>query len=507
MKKIFLFCGVVALSFVRSPAVGFASPGSLDSTFGVGGVVVTDRDSGDTFHGVTVQPDGKIVAVGTSYDDEGESGNTAVYVVRYLPHGLIDSSFANTKIDFGPQKKLQAVGFQEDGKIVVSVSTSQPLNSLGPGPYYMAIARVNPNGTLDTTFGDAGIKTLSPGGDGLENFFGNSGLAIGGDGKILLSGSLIDKESNLWVTTVRLGPDGELDTSFGGDGVSVTNIEGFPEAVAVQNDGKIVIAGSEIGGTELFVARLLPNGSLDTAFAGKGFFKKQMEGGPVSGARVAVQWDGKIVAAGTVTDTPLLLDFFVVRLHPNGDFDSTFSGDGIAKDSITANERLTTLTLLPNGRILLGGFSEGLDLGKIVTAGGFAMIVYKIDGSLDETFFGVGHGKFAPYIGGPEKGVIRAVAVQKDGRIVVAGSSFAHNDTDFTLARYEGPSVLLFNPQFVKILSICGNGKVEGAEACDDWNKKNGDGCSAVCKKEPRGMFRAWIKSVQPYFLRIAPVQ
>ena len=204
---------------------------------------------------------------------------------------------------------------------------------------------------------------------------------------------------------------GDLDTSFDGNGKKTINFGGTDaaNAVLVQPDGRIVVAGDGAAPSSFCVARLRANGAFDTTFGSGGRRKIDFGGANESLRGAALQPDGKIVLAGG-SDGQVA----VARLNPSGSLDTTFSGDGKKLFSWGAISEATSVLVLPNGKILLAGFS-GPEGGNIQVAR------LNANGALDNTF-GTG-GKAPVDFGGDDFGL--AMARQANGRIVVAGQSSA----------------------------------------------------------------------------------
>ncbi len=280
--------------------------GSLDSTFGGSGKVVTDIHRGDVALGLAIQGDGKIVAVGTT--------NTAATgidydfaLVRYNPNGSLDSSFGGVGwvitpfTTFASSRDIaDSVVVQPDGKIVAAGVA----NASTPSVQDFALARYNPDGSLDGSFdGDGKVDTPDPAAAGAES------IAIQPDGKLVVAGNLI----------ARYDSSGSLDPSFGSNGkVAPTNYAG--RIVLVQPDRKIVVAGAATaGGADFLVARLKPDGSEDASFGGGGPVRTDLGSNTDDTATAAVlQADRRIVVAGvTGPSGSNQTDFGLVRyLNP-----------------------------------------------------------------------------------------------------------------------------------------------------------------------------------------------
>jgi uncharacterized delta-60 repeat protein len=297
---------VVAGSTINDFAVArYNSNGSLDTSFGTGGKVTTDINGGfDTGYSVSLQSDGKIVVAGSTNFSGASSSDFAL--VRYNNNGSLDTSFGtggkvttdiNGGFDFGLSSVLQS-----DGKIVVTGQGSNPGIPI-PGSFStnddFALVRYNSNGSLDTSFGTGGKVTT-------DIVKGNSeqGLsaALQSDGKIVVSGYTASPSYTLDFALVRYNSNGSLDTSFGTGGKVTTDFNGnsdYGYSVALQSDGKIVVAGANanIGG-DFAIARYNSNGSLDTSFGTGGKVTTDFNGNSDSGYSVALQSDGNIVVVG-----------------------------------------------------------------------------------------------------------------------------------------------------------------------------------------------------------------
>jgi uncharacterized delta-60 repeat protein len=227
---------------------------------------------------------------------------------------------------------------------------------------------------------------------------------------------------NVVLASPAAAAGGELDTSFDDDGMVTTDFGGLDEAlgVAIQADGKIVAAGRGTAVGDFALARYNRDGSLDTSFDGDGKVTTDF-GSPFDVALgVAIQPDGRIVAAGTAAGD----DFALARYNRDGTLDTSFDGDGkVTTDFGAMDAALGAPAIQPDGKIVAAGYT---------TAGGdFALARYNRDGSLDTSFDG--DGKVTTDFGSPFD-VAAGVAMQPNGRIVAAGG----DGGDFALARYLG---------------------------------------------------------------------
>lgn len=244
-----------------------------------------------------------------------------------------------------------------------------------------------------------------------------------------------------------LAVDGDLDPTFGGDGKVTTAFFQAAQsgavvyAIAVQTDGKIVAAGSASDGAnnnaQFALARYNADGGLDTTFSGDGKLTTEIFGGQDYAYAVAVQADGKIVAAGSanINAASSFTVFALVRYNANGSLDTTFGSGGIVStDFFGFTNAATSLALQADGKIVVAGIAhDGV-------ADRFALARYNVNGSLD-TAFGTG-GKVSTSFFGFGDGA-RAVALQADGKIVAVGDAYPGGaNTQFALARYNADGSL-----------------------------------------------------------------
>jgi uncharacterized delta-60 repeat protein len=415
----------VASVVLALAALVFAAPGDLDTTFGAGGKVTTDFGSNDLGQAVAIQPDGQIVVAGSTTG----SSSQQFALARYNSDGSLDPAFGGTgkvttQIDPSPQTGARAfaVAVQPDSKIVAAgYSTRSGLHS--------AFARYNSDGTLDTSFNANGriiITNFDRDGYGIIR-----SLAVQSDGKIVGAGYNGGAFTHDFVI-VRLNPNGSLDPAFGGAGgvvtsISSTNNEAY--AVALQSDGKIVAAGYSNNGSndDFAVVRYNTDGSLDTTFGGTGKVTTPIGSDYDDAYAIAIQPDGKIVVAGASVMSSN--DFALVRYNPDGSLDTTFNGTGKVITPIgDGNDVAQAVAIQPDGKIVAAGYSSN------GANDDFVLARYNPDGSLDTTFHGIG--KVRTPIGSSTDQAF-GIAIQRNGRIVAAGYSFNGSNNDFALARYQ----------------------------------------------------------------------
>jgi uncharacterized delta-60 repeat protein len=422
---------ILAAGLVAFAAPAQAAPGDLDRSFSGDGIVLT-AFGGETGGGsaVALQADGKVVVAGATagYDYQSDFA-----LARIDSDGSLDTSFSDdgkqiTDFGAGTVSEARAVAIQRDGKILVAGSARA-----GAG-WELALARYDADGSLDNSF--AGDGTLMTGLGGYAY-----SVAIQTDDKIVVAGG---------PGLARYRPDGSLDTSFG-DGGTVT--AGSTSSVALQTDGRIVATG----GSEL--ARYRPDGSLDTTFSTDG----KVPTNPVWARSVAVQVDGGIVVAGAILVGEELphYDFALLRYSPDGALDPSFGSGGMQTTKFDAgwweDEIAADVALQRDGKIVAVGTSTPVDW--VWEGSAIVLARYATNGSLDQSF---ADGGKRVTIHGVDNAA-DAVAIQADGKIVIAGSGSDPGDGAgrALLARYEGGSVSGTPPANVAPPAISGTA-VEG---------------------------------------------
>jgi uncharacterized delta-60 repeat protein len=345
----------------------------------------------------------------------------------------------------GSQAGALDTTFSGDGKVLTNSTPGadyaidvavQPDGKLVAGGFSVrlggriALHRYNDNGTLDTSFSSDGkvFTNLSPGADWV------GGMDVQADGKIVVAGR--SGALGGMIAIVRYNADGTLDPSFSGNGWVATNFttgDEFAFGMAVQADGKIVAAGRAGGlGGRFAVVRYTADGALDPAFSGDGRVAVDFTPGDDRADHVVIQTDGKIVAAGTANYFASTARFAVIRLTDSGVLDPSFSGDG----KVTTN-------LVVGFDGAFGLAVQSLD-GKIVAGGQagrrVALLRYTDMGALDPTFSGDGKA-FADFTAGLD--YAEELEIQSDGKIVAAGAAnFFGRNARFALMRFEPTGVL-----------------------------------------------------------------
>jgi uncharacterized delta-60 repeat protein len=423
------------LLFATFAAVAIAAPGDLDPTYGTAGLApLRIGKSQDVLYAVAVQADGKVVSVGLA-----ENNHPYMAVMRHLPDGTLDAAFGNggRALPGYPDAPGEALGveIQADGKIVIAGVCNPPSPSVclkrllpdgsldagfsppmfpsgssavaamaaqADGKLVLAwhagsgldIARFTGDGVLDATFGAGGVVSVTSS----NEQDAPCGLAIQGDGKILVIHH---------ASISRLMPDGTSDASFG---VGGTANSGGGTALALQSDGKIVVATTT--SNEATVMRLLANGDPDPAFSGDGIAPVPYPAGFGSASAIAVQTDGRIVMAGTTVDSgsssiPYITAF---RVDGTGAPDTSLGPGGVlrlAPSTDPTGASGNAITVGGSGAVLVGG----------VAGGDFQLFQLLPEAALDTTFAGDGGVSTDFGIGGPG-GFPLAMRAMSDGHLV-----------------------------------------------------------------------------------------
>lgn len=429
------------MAFVLSglPEVVVRSAASdLDPAFGSGGKVVTDFFGlRDVITALALQPDGKILAAGVAYipDDGGRSRSA---LARYNADGSLDTTFGQGgKItDIPLPEGIAAMALQNDGKIIVGGATFS-----GNSRYDFRLVRLNRDGGLDTSFADQGSART----DFLGRDDGIRAIVILPDGRIVAAGFATTSNAPSMrgsdFALAKYTANGLLDSSFGQGGKATLDFlasRDEADALALQADGKLV-AGGRAGfgdGSGFGIARFNSNGTPDQSFGTNG---KVITGNDEAQVfSLALQSDGKLIAGGTsFVSNERQEDFALARYNSDGSLDRSFGMGGqvntdLANSTLQGSDRAKAIALLPGGRVLAAGFTSKEGFAK------FALVRYTSNGELD-TAFGSG-GKLIIDLYGFANGAT-AMAIQRDGKIVVAGyagTGEGFHAADFALLRLIG---------------------------------------------------------------------
>ena len=423
----------LAVTLARYNATG--APGTPDTSFGTQGVVTTDVNASqdDLAFAVVLQPDGKIIAVGTFF-----TAPASIVVIRYNASGTRDTTFGSNGITVTSLPSVDASAFaatlDADGKLLVAGRSSA---SSGATAFLLLRYHTNSNlitgtpGTLDAGFGTGGIVTTAiPSGSATS---GNA-IALGGTNILLAGQTKIG--GKFVIALARYTSSGALDSTFGSGGIVTTPIIGALDAaaaaLAVQPlDGKIVVAGlAGNASTNVWDVALLryhadiatgTPGTLDASFGGgDGIVTTDIGSSSNYANAVALQADGKIVVAGNAFANPSAntSDFAVLRYNADGTLDTTGFGspNGYVTTSIGAFDNGYAVAVQPSdGKIVVAGNADA-GIGDRL-----ALLRYNANGSLDSGFGTGGIVTRAP--SGPSiiTGAFGVALQPSDGAIVVVG--------------------------------------------------------------------------------------
>jgi uncharacterized delta-60 repeat protein len=375
----------------------YTGDGGFDPSFGEGGF--RSGDLGAPLRSwagaMAIQGDGKILVVGTRYDEEGFA------LARHLPDGALDRSFGDDgHLLVGGEPQVfggaEALVLQPDGKILL-------LGRFERGAQTgVEVVRLSPGGGIDRSFGGDGFSVVP-----LDSSYVNlpfQSLALQA-GKVTIAA-----EAKGGAHLIRLDPDGARDATLGGDGVAViTGLFERTSGLAVQPDGRTLLTG-ESGG----VARFLADGSLDPSFGDGGLVLPQPR---LPASAISLQPDGAILLAGQEEASGMSRDFMLARLTPEGTLDPSMgAGRGFVTTDIAAGspDQAQDLALLPDGRVLLVGGTGILRLFDSVAA-----VRYGADGGLDPGFGGGGIVHTLARL--PSRDAVSDLLVDRRGRVTATG--------------------------------------------------------------------------------------
>ncbi|MEO8590342.1 MAG: hypothetical protein ABI432_13290 [Flavobacteriales bacterium] len=401
----------------------FAQAGLLDNTFSLDGLVSQDlaASSFDEASAVAIQLDGKIVVVGTS----GYSKALNFGVARYLTDGTLDTDFNFDGADFTSvvfgDDHATSVVIQDDGKILIG-----GYGFCTEGNCF-AMVRYLGDGTPDPEFGVDGIVTTEfTGGHTLES----KAIAVQDDGKILLAGGGV-----AGFAVVRYLEDGTVDTDFGTDGLATCAFSAGNDranGIVVLGDGRIILSGyaSDLVNDSIAVTRLNPDGTIDTDFGTNGRARASITNRNTIGQALALGPNGEIVVAGYCVP-PLATDptAVIARFTAEGVLDASFNGTGLRQVPVVGSDvsSLNGVAVQPDGKIVACG-------AVTMASSDFLLVRLNEDGSDDNAFNTTGF-VTTDYTGTSDRA--NAIALQDDGRIVVVGGTNAGTqDYNFAIARY-----------------------------------------------------------------------
>jgi uncharacterized delta-60 repeat protein len=343
--------GTASDSSVDATATCLGQAGTLDTTFGDGGVV-TVPSAGSAAQALAIQSDGKLLF--------GGYVKKAFALGRMSASGRLDTSFADGGIVetavAARSLGVATIALQPDGKILVAGSAG-----LGPNLDFV-VARYGVTGGLDASFGSTGVARASFGTDAAP-----SSIAVLPGGKILVSGKCGSPEDAIGTdyALARFDSTGTLDPSFGVGGTVRVDVRASvdgPGRMIVQADGKILVAGGSSREPARLVSdaslvRFTPDGSLDPTFGTNGKLVTQFSTLDQSAGAIGFDGSGRIVVAGTAMLAPSGYDFALFRLSPSGALDESIGNAGLITTDVGGDEGAVSLFVRADGKLLVGGTS------------------------------------------------------------------------------------------------------------------------------------------------------
>jgi uncharacterized delta-60 repeat protein len=400
--------------------------GMLDLTFNNSGKVIYDNDRFDLYQDVKVQPDGKIVAVGSSMS---ATYSMVIEVTRFLADGSFDPSFGiNGHFNYSPNVETAAYKclIRENGKILIAGHTTDYTE------WGMLIIQLDENGTLDPDFGNSGVVYQKPGPG--ENIV--SALELQSDGKILIAGYSQDNNFRNVPVLLRFTDTGILDATFGINGIAeipVTEVDNEFSTICVQSDGKIVAAGHISNGMNwysLLIARFDQDGNLDSTYGNHGLVNMNLDNVDDEFFDMNLSDnDGVILTGFTVTQADYFYHLLLMKFDSYGQPITSFGVDGkviIGEVPYSFGDAMITQT---DGKIVVAGCTGDLMPGN----NDWALWRFNPDGSLD-TVFGNNGSATTDFFGNADE----ALGVSLfENKIILAGKVRNASDLlDFAVARY-----------------------------------------------------------------------
>ncbi|MBL7781975.1 MAG: T9SS type A sorting domain-containing protein [Saprospiraceae bacterium] len=432
MKRLFL----LALLFagLSSNLLHAQGEGVPDLSFNSAGYWVKDFGFNDNLNKVFIQSDNKIVVTGVALSSafQGE-----LIVVRLNPDGTPDASFGTGGV-FTYTSPAESYGYEiyelPTGELLIGGISI----SLNTGYADILLLRLKSDGTLDTDFGNGGSVVHSF--TNFDDFL--QGMDVQADGKIVVSGTVSDISGfDIFNTPaiMRFSADGEVDTSFGTDGVTrfpAVAIDNELNACRVLPDGKIVAAGHYMnaftGATDfdILVVKVDDQGIPDAGFGTDGKVTTAIYGGIDDAFGMDIDAEGRIVVGGFTTQpVTLSFDLAILRYMPDGELDTNFGENGFVLYDNTPYDVCNDLAIQPDGKIVaVGGTGDFLFPKK------FAVWRYLNDGSTDTSFGTDGLATLEIFQDSNHE--FNSVALQPDGKIVAAGKALDLNN-EVVVARFD----------------------------------------------------------------------
>ncbi|MDQ4120955.1 MAG: hypothetical protein M3209_05875 [Acidobacteriota bacterium] len=435
--------------------------GTYDTTFDADGVAIASFSTNHDYARGCVFQSGKIGVVGSSNSIVSGQINVDSAIARFNTDGSLDATHdadGKRTDDFGNSGSAIATSaaIQTDGKILVAGYDLGILDTSG-------VLRFNADGSLDNSF-DADGRVR-----GFQTYA--KALAIQMDNKIVVAGTTESSLTQSDFNYTRFNADGTID----GAASASLNASDFGNALAVQSDGKIIVAGATFptaGNADFALARHFPTGALDGSFDADGKAITDFGTNNDQTSAIAIQADDKIVVAGYVSGT-----FAIARYNPDGSLDTSFNFDGKVTTPVGVNPtaRGAAMKIQSDGKILLAGFASN------GSNNDFALVRYNPNGSPDNSFDSDGIVMTPIGLGNDEA---RAIAIQSDSKILVAGSSHNGSNSDFAVVRYNANGSLdnSYGNEGKKTVDVSGGSDSGYSIALDSMD-------NAVIAGEANGLF------------------
>lgn len=435
MKKLFtlaLMCMLAICGYSQDP-------GTFDESFGTNGIATFNPSSRfDFIKAVLVQDDGKIITVG---EGQTEGTNYAVFVARQNPDGTLDPTWgANGGISYYKadpmvyKNEAYDAKIGPDGMLYIAGHIYDSSNGDSKG----FVLCLDENGFENVNYGSNGYA-ISEGGNGINY----TGIAIDEHGRCVVSGYTQNETDTLFVR--RYNTAGFTDPAFGTNGTLKIGphqaFSSYGYTVECVENNKIVVGGTRLdsimGCTRAIVYKVKNNGSLDTNFGTNGYVELNIGEGAEQLLDIQVDNEGNYLCAGHswLDNEPYLRsEAYVARITVDGEFDTTFGENGLAKMQPyeNASHNCRGITIAPDGQIF-GAISAELWYEQTLQSLRIYAFNLTADGQLNEDFAGTG---FLPYSLDYPEIYLDKVAMQKNGKLIAGGYTFDGNiNTEIFLSR------------------------------------------------------------------------
>ncbi len=404
-------------------------PGTIDSSFATNGVLklVPNPFGTDVANDLYILPNDKILLAGIT-DVGNFMWDACVY--RIMPNGTVDATFGTNGLTVfdvgGGEDYTQAMTVLPNGKIIVAGGCY-----LGGSEVDFFAACLTEDGQLDASFGNNGIAIIPILAGEAEDIA--QAIAIQPDGKIILAGSYgVPGTTDTHTALVRLNENGSLDNTFGTNGIAF-QISTFGDDVAndvtLLEDGSILTTGyADVLNQRVIVTKTTPNGFPDVTFGINGIAYYDLNSGSDVGWSIGRHPNGKIMVSGRKGNNPGKTDFMLMAITETGALDNSFGINGVATKNQLLNDAALDMIFEPSGKIVLAGTSGGSLLGS----NDFSICRFNENGTIDATFGtdGVTVSDIASFFS-----EAAAVGMQSDGKLIAAGRASDTNN-DFAAVRY-----------------------------------------------------------------------